>query len=319
MQKRGESPLFFLFTVILTIAVGVIFFNIAIKIGSNEIFLQKNMAQDVALAVNTLHVPSGNAEFRIYRNTSKFVILMAEDMIKVTRTGEGLISETIQKATEKTAKYVPRAREIVPEFRSSADHEQFFWLEKNGFLIQFKNCEDGSNPFCTSDAAAIKAALEARLSSDITLAIRQCKEKSEAECACGTFNTDIITRKSELNLKDDGKDGMDITFKKGDIEIKQELDDINYCERFFDPLTDPLMQSGKIDATGSETTLKANDDDEINNEYLFKDAAGGKSVTVLLRHGGYICLGKRKTVADYFFGKEGIKNEAGTVLVPLCR
>ena len=319
MQKRGESVLFFLFTVILALIAGVVFINIGIKIGSNEIFLQQNFADNVAMAADTLQAAPGNVEYHFIQNTSTFLVVMEEDQVKVTRSGTGLITETIQKATERTAKYVPRPRDVAPEFRSIADHEPYFWLTKEGNIITFSSCEGNNNEFCSSTEEAKRAILNQRLATEVTVAIRTCANKAENKCVCGTFSASIITRESELKFSDVENGGMEIIFKKGDIEIKNDLVDVDFCERIFEPLTDPLEKEGMDIATKSESILKGGDDDELQEKYLFSSISGEPGVPVLLKYNGKVCVASRKPEINYYFGNNGITNENQVVLMDMCK
>ncbi|TAL54968.1 MAG: hypothetical protein EPN86_03655 [Nanoarchaeota archaeon] len=310
MQKRGAAELLFLFSAVIGVIVSLVVMKYAGDIASNKVFVRQNMADDVALAVNTLESAQGKTEYYLNRNTSSFLVKMEQDSVEVTQSGEGLIEKTVQKATESKATYVPRLS--APEFKSIADHEPVFWIANEGNIIKFSTCEGVQNDICFSAEDARKKIISDRLETEIISAMRECATKQGDNCVCGSFSASLLVHDSKIEFKNSDS-GTEINYKQKSTEAKENIQDTGYCEYQF--LVDGSAKNGV-----SATSIEPSDDDEIPNEYLFGTLAGVK-VPILIKSGNKVCLASHldpeQYAPDYVLKEDGIRG-AGGILTPMC-
>ena len=132
MNKKAASMILLLFEVL--VVVGIIFmaFQLAYKLGNDETVLKKNIADDLAMMVNTLVGTPGNGAVEYPHNVSKYSFILDSEKIKVLIKGES-------KSQHITSNFVlPTSyREEV----SSLEGEDRLCLEKKDNKIRIRGCE----------------------------------------------------------------------------------------------------------------------------------------------------------------------------------
>ena len=151
----------------------------------------------------------------------------------------------------------------------------------------------------------------ARLNSEIASALRSCSQKKEDLCVCGTFSTSLFAKDAELEIKNTNE-GVDLKYKRPEIEIEQKLNGINFCVY-------GINLDGSVEKKDS-VYLEATDEEELSDIYLF--ATESRKIPLLVKSGEEVCIAMHNDPAqypqDYFYNNEILTGIGGKELARKC-
>lgn len=127
MNKKGETPLMWTFSILLVALIIGSFITISNKGADSETVVQKNIASEIELMVQTLVVVDGNVVVEVPYDLEKYGLTLRPDKIEV------LLEEEVDPITKTF---------ILPDGYVSAGvvKGKTACLEKKGILIKLREC-----------------------------------------------------------------------------------------------------------------------------------------------------------------------------------